>query len=311
MPEATLFACPSCRANLEPAAADELRCPADGLRFQRVDGIWRLLLDKRAAFFEPFIRDYETVRRAEGRGSDDKAYYANLPYDDLSGRMPADWRIRASSFDVFLKRVLAPLERRAKALRILDLGAGNGWLSNRLALRGHAVAAVDLMTNDFDGLGCHRFYDSTFIPVQAEFDRLPFRDASGDIVIFNASLHYSADVAATLAEALRALDQAGTLVILDSPVYRNAASGALMVHERESRFTRQYGFPSNSLRSENYLTYVRLEELGSALNLEWKLITPFYGLRWAIRPVLSALSGRREPAKFHVVIARRKRTNPR
>jgi hypothetical protein len=34
-------------------------------------------------------------------------------------------------------------------------------------------------------------------------------------------------------------------------------------------------------------------------------------LRWAIRPVLSALSGRREPAKFHVVIARRKQANPR
>jgi SAM-dependent methyltransferase len=311
MPGKIILVCPRCRAALEETAPDELRCPADGLRFQRVDGIWRLLLDERAAFFEPFIRDYETVRRAEGRGSGDKAYYVNLPYHDLSGRMPADWRIRASSFDVFLKRVLAPLERPAKALRVLDLGAGNGWLSNRLALRGHAVAAVDLMTNDFDGLGCHRFYDSAFIPVQAEFDRLPFRDASGDIVIFNASLHYSVDVAATLAEALRALDQAGTLVILDSPVYRNAASGALMVHERESRFTRQYGFPSNGLRSENYLTYVRLEELGRALNLEWKLITPFYGLRWAIRPILSALLGHREPAKFHVVIARRKRMKPR
>jgi len=305
MPGKIILVCPRCRAALEETAPDELRCPADGLQFQRVDGIWRFLLPARAAFFERFMWDYETVRRAEGRGSTDNAYYASLPHRDLSGRMSADWRIRAASFNVFLKHVITPLEARGKALRILDLGAGNGWLSNRLALRGHNVAAVDLMTNDFDGLGCYRFYDSAFIPVQAEFDRLPFQDASSDVVIFNASLHYSVDVAGTLAEALRAMDQAGTLVVLDSPIYRDSESGALMVREREAQFTRQFGFASNSLASENYFTYARLEELGRALSLAWRFITPFCGLRWRLRPVLARLLGRREPASFHVIVGRR------
>ena len=44
-------------------------------------------------------------------------------------------------------------ERTERALRILDLGAGNGWMSYRLALQGHLPIAVDLLTNDRDGLG--------------------------------------------------------------------------------------------------------------------------------------------------------------
>jgi len=78
------------------------------------------------------------------------------------------------------------------------------------------------------------------------------------------------------------------------------------VHEREAQFTRQYGFASNSLQSENYLTYGRLNELARDLNLAWKFITPFYNLQWMLRPWLAFLLRRREPAKFHVIVGRRK-----
>ena len=275
--------------------------------FHRVDGIWRLLLPEREQYFARFLQDYQTVRRLEGRGSAEAAYYRALPYDDLSGKMTADWRIRARSFDAFIARVAAPLEQRmGRPLGVLDLGAGNGWLSNRMALRGHVVGAVDLTINDFDGLGCHRFYDSIFVPVQAEFDHLPFAVGCADLAVFNASLHYSTDYGATLRETLRLVATGGRIVVLDSPVYHDAASGAGMVRERETQFEKQYGFASNSLPSENYLTYVRLDELGRDLGLKWHAITPFYGMRWALRPLLANLSGRREPARFHVLVGERK-----
>ena len=317
------FACPRCRAALEETGPDELRCPDDGLRFQRIDGIWRFLLPGRAAYFEQFIRDYETVRRAEGRGGDPD-YYRALPYLELTGRKspdcaagvvpaalrtdgttPSGWRIRAASFDAFFGQVFRPLERPDAPLTVLDLGAGNGWLSNRLAKRGHRLAAVDLMTNDFDGLGCHRYFDSTFTPAQAEFEHLPFREGSADLVIFNASLHYAVDFGVTLAEALRVLAPDGRLVILDSPFYHDASSGAQMVQEREAQFLKQYGFRSNALPSKNYLTYDALKELGSTLNMHWQILTPFYGLSWALKPLKASLLRRREPAKFHVVVGMR------
>ncbi len=302
------FACPRCRAALQRIAVDELLCPADGLRFVRHDGIWHFLLPERAAVFEQFIREYETIRRAEGRGGmgvDPAAYVRALPYFDLSGRMAADWRIRAASFDAFFAQVFRPLERANAPLTVLDLGAGNGWLSNRLAARGHHLAAVDLMTNDFDGLGCHRYFDHPFTPAQAEFEHLPFADASADLVIFNASLHYAVDVGVTLAEALRVLKAAGRLVVLDSPIYHDASSGAQMVKERESQFAKQYGFASNSLPSKNYLTYDEIKAWGKTLNLHWQILTPFYGFSWALRPIKAKLFGRREPAKFHVLMGQR------
>jgi SAM-dependent methyltransferase len=296
------FACPRCRAPLQSTGPDELSCAVDGLQFARIDGIWRFLLPERAAYFEKFIREYETIRRAEGRGSQEAAYYRALPYHDLSGKMIADWRIRAASFDLFLKKVISP---EKSPLRILDLGAGNGWLSNRLSALGHVVTAVDLMTNDFDGLGCWRYYNANYTPVQAEFDGLPFENGVADMVIFNASLHYAVNYHETIAEALRVLGRAGKLVVLDSPVYRQAGSGERMVQERETQFTKRYGFPSNALPSQNYLTYSKLNELAAAANLKWKLFTPFYGFRWALRPFMAKLRGSREPARFHVIVGSR------
>jgi len=299
------LACPRCHAQLASPSPEAFVCPADNLRFVRVDGIWRFLLPERQAYYAQFIAEYETVRRSEGRSSSDENYYRSLPHRDLSGRMSADWRIRAASFDSFLKNILLPLEEETRrSLTVLDLGAGNGWLSNRLAQRGHTVGSVDLTLNDFDGLGCYRYFDSTFTPIQAEFDTLPFLNDAVDLLIFNASLHYSEDYAKTLSESLRVLAPNGTLVILDSPFYHDGHSGAQMVKEREGLFVRQYGFQSNRLKSQNYLTYATLKELGAQLNIDWQFVTPNFGLGWDMRPLKAKLLGQREPGKFHVVVGR-------
>jgi SAM-dependent methyltransferase len=295
------LACPSCHTLLEDIDSASKRCPKDGQTFHQVDGVWRMLLPERTGYFTKFIQDYETVRRSEGRGDTNANYYRTLPF--ISSR---DWQIRAKSYEAFLKQVIIPLEKQANQLMILDLGAGNGWLSNRLAVRGHDVAAVDLTVNEFDGLGCYRYYENAFMPVQAEFDHLPFEDESINIVLFNASLHYSENYEQTLREALRVLALMGKLVVLDLPVYRNPASGLGMVRERERQFTERYGFPSDNLKSENYLTYIRLNELARELDLSWEFITPFYGVRWVVRPLLAKILGRREPAKFHVIVGSRK-----
>jgi ubiquinone/menaquinone biosynthesis C-methylase UbiE len=189
-------------------------------------------------------------------------------------------------------------------LKILDLGAGNGWLSNRLSAQGDRVIAVDLLVNELDGLGAWKHYEHSFTRVQAEFNHLPIMDRFADAVIFNASFHYAEDYVTTLKEALRVISPHGRIVIMDSPVYRRAASGEKMVEEREAQFQEKHGLASDNLQSENYLTYARLKELEQELNLKWRFITPFYGLRWMLRPFISTLLRRREPAKFHLIVGR-------
>lgn len=301
-----LFICPRCQTTLERKAPDRLTCPKDGLEFWQVDGIWRFLLPESEAHYSRFIRDYESIRQAEGRGSASAAYYRALPFKDLSGQFAADWRIRARSFKVLVNNVLtrlqSPLER---GLKILDLGAGNGWLSNRLSAQGDRVIAVDLSVNEQDGLGAWKHYENPFTPVQAEFNHLPVMDRFADAVIFNASFHYSENYAETLREAMRVLSPKGLIVIMDSPAYRGGEAGEKMVAEREAQFKTKYGFASDNLQSENYLTYQRLDDLARELHIHWKRITPFYGLGWMFRPLAAALLRRREPAKFHLIVGRK------
>ena len=182
--------------------------------------------------------------------------------------------------------------------KVLDVGAGNGWLSNRLSSLGHQVWALDLLVNPEDGLGAWTFYETNFTPVQAEFIRLPFAERSVDAVIFNASFHYSESYEEALYEALRALSLAGRVIVMDTPVYHDADSGVKMLEERRERFLSQYGFASDSIKSEGFLTYARMDELGRSLGIRWRHVRPFYGLRWALRPWRTRLRGGREPAEF-------------
>ena len=250
-----------------------------------------------------FVREYRTVRRAEGWGSSDAAYYRALPYRDLTGRFPEIWRIRARSYETFLTNVVKPLE--PAALDVLDIGAGNGWLSHRLVRRGHSVMAIDVLDDPLDGLRATRHYAPEVRAVLAEFDRLPTRDSSIDVAVFNASLHYSTDYCVTLRETLRVLRPRGTLVILDSPMYSDPSSGMRMVQERETRFMATYGFASNALACEHFLTPSRLAEVARALGIHWRTYTPRMDARTSLSRRINGLRARREPARFPVIVGMR------
>jgi ubiquinone/menaquinone biosynthesis C-methylase UbiE len=293
-----VFICPACGETLTQEH-DVMTCPADSSRFVNKGGVWRFLSDDRRNTYQPFIKDYEKIRAAEGRNQQPSAWYRSLPnVEDDAG-----WKIRATSYATLLKHVIQPMTE--KPLKVVDLGAGNGWLSNRLSEHGHRVVAVDLLVNDWDGLGAHHHYGTTFTRVQAEYDHIPFASTQFDLVIYNAAFHYSTSYQTTLREACRVLRPDGSVVIMDTPIYHDARSGAQMVTEREAQFQLQYGTPSNHLPSENYLTYQRLAELGSETGVQWRIIKPFFGIKWALRPLRAKLRGHREPAKFHVICGRR------
>jgi SAM-dependent methyltransferase len=177
----------------------------------------------------------------------------------------------------------------------------------RLALDGHSPVAVDLLTNDRDGLGAAAHYrkhlPKLFPRFQAELDTLPFIDDEFDLVIYNASFHYSENYEKTIAEALRCACAGGTILIADTPWYSNEKSGEQMVAERRLAFTEQYGFPSDGLKSLEYLTDQRLQRIETCFGIRWQAHTPNYGVRWLTRPLLAKLRGKREPSKFRIYTA--------
>src|SRR5215472_5624314 len=192
--------CPSC---LEAMGSVNLfddstrsACAQCGFALLNTEGIWRALAPDREERFRQFVREYQAVRSREGRGSCCADFYLALPYADLTGRSNWQWKIRARSFSFFVEKLLPELEREhPRGLDVLDVGAGNGWMSYRLALRGHRPILVDLLDNGEDGLGAARHYFpqlSRPLPrFQAEMDRLPFGPRQFDLAVFNASFHYS------------------------------------------------------------------------------------------------------------------------
>lgn len=256
-----------------------------------------------AAARRRFVEEYRQIRHAEGRGSDDPEYYRALPFQDISGRNSAMWQMRAATYRYFEKHILAPLEG-SEPLDILDLGAGNCWLSYRLALRRHRVCAVDIFLDARDGLAAARHYAARFAAIGAEFDHLPFPSSRFDLAVFNSSVHYSTDYHATLGETLRCLRPGGRLVILDSPIYRKRAHGEQMAAERHADFEKRYGIRSDAVPSIEFLDEPRMRELSRSLRIQWTVYRPWYGWSWHLRPLKAWLRRRRPPSRFWIFVGR-------
>jgi len=303
LPPDIRWRCPRCGTGI-----GEPDCPACGFAIAVRNGIVHALPPESLARHARFMEEYERIREAEGRGSNDEAYYLDLPYRDRSGRDRKQWRMRARSYEYLVRHLLAGAGGDPGG-RILDLGAGNGWMSYRLALAGYRPCAVDLLTNDRDGLGAASHYrtrlPALFPRFQADISRLPFADGQFDAAVFNASFHYSEDGEASLREALRCVKPGGILIISDTPWYPSANDGLRMVAERHATLLRCHGTAASSGTMLQFLTDEWLRKTEQALSIRWEIHRPWYGLAWAMRPVLARLRGRRRPSRFRLYAARK------
>jgi len=293
------FVCPSCKERLLKQTDDWI-CEAEALRFSVRDGIPDFILPHRRSAVEEFLTVYNTVRTKEKWGSNQAEYYRLLPFQDITGIHRSIWRIRSKTFRSFSRDLSASIP---DASLILDIGAGNGWLSNRLAEEGHGVIALDINLSDLDGLGAAKFFLSKstlpFLPVRAEFDHLPFCDPVFDAVIFNASVHYSGDPVRTIRNTLRLVKENGALYIMDSPIFHNAAEGNRMLEDKVIEIGSKAGRRVSMDNIGSFLNPAHLNDLESQCVIEY--IDPNYGMRLRIRRTLARVLRRRELASFGII----------
>jgi ubiquinone/menaquinone biosynthesis C-methylase UbiE len=215
--------------------------------------------------------------------------------------------VRCRTFQRFVDVVLETRirEMAPTPITVLDVGAGNGWLSYRVAQKGQRATALDIRTDSVDGLRAgdpyRRRLPTMFRRVAASFEAIPLADRTFDLAVFNASLHYALDLERAFREITRVVVPGGRVAILDSPFYRAAEAGAAMVEQKSREARERFGDLAEDLTGPPFIEYLTrdgLEEASREFGLVWRRHRVRYPLWYEMRPFKARLEGRRPPSRF-------------
>lgn len=244
-----------------PGTDDRLRRDGNQLvhadqRFEIIEhGIHDLVTESARSGLDTFATDYAAVRAAEGRALDADGV-RRLPDIDPDHPLAAMWTHRRTSFLRFCDHL------PAHPGTVLDIGAGSGWLSARLSERGWSAAALDVTISGGDGLETARHHKADLLLVRGDMGLLPFASNTIDLAVFNASLHYAANVPAALHEAARVIRPGGQLVVLDSPVFTDRAAGQQMVADFDAAVSERHGLTAAAHQGPGFVTWDQLTPFG-------------------------------------------------
>ncbi|WP_115562450.1 class I SAM-dependent methyltransferase [Xanthomonas arboricola] len=180
-----------------------------------VDGVFV----QRTLAEDPFEDRYLEVRRKEGRLYTD-AQVRSLPRP--SGKLGAslEWQVRALSSRLLVQHLQARASEGAGEGAILELGCGNGWLSQLLAQSlQRDVCGIDVNRTELTQAARVFGHDQRLSFVAADIQTLALPHDVFDVIVVPACIQYFADPAALVRHLLAQLRDDGELHILDSPLY--------------------------------------------------------------------------------------------
>lgn len=155
--------------------------------------------------------------------------------------------LRSSSVTVFAMMSMMRRNRiRLSGARVLELGAGSGWVSWMFAQAGCRMSLCELEPNSLTS-GLVYEHENLCERVVCDARYTPFADESFDIVICKELAHHIADKKRLFSEACRVLRPGGCLVTLD-PV-KSVNSTLRGIFRPDSHFGHSLGWPSDYKRA--------------------------------------------------------------
>ena len=179
---------------------------------------------------------YLRVREKEGRLYSDEVV-ARLPLVTDGHPLANEWRARSAS----ASRLTRYLSRRPKPLTILELGCGNGWLSNFMSKSGHRVVGVDKNLYELKQAARVFSSNSNLSFLAADIFSAPFAPETFDVILLASAIQYFRNLPELLTTVLRYLKPQGEIHIMDSPLYADAEITDA-VH-RSQQYYSSLGFP--------------------------------------------------------------------
>jgi len=193
---------------------------------------------------------YLRVREKEGR----------LYSDDVVARLPSiandhshaqEWRARSAS----ASRLTRYLSRRSRPPTVLELGCGNGWLSNRLSESARFVVGADRNRYELEQAVRVFSQNSRLVFLETDIFSAPFSAGRFDVIVLASVIQYFRDLPVLLKALPRYLEPHGEIHIMDSPLYSDTETEAAV--QRSQRYYSSLGFPE---MAEHYFHH-RLSDL--------------------------------------------------
>jgi 2-polyprenyl-3-methyl-5-hydroxy-6-metoxy-1,4-benzoquinol methylase len=184
---------------------------------------------------EKFEELYIASRQKEKRIYSD-AQVSRLPDTDINHIHAGEWKVRKRS----AARLLKLLRKKNRPLNILEVGCGNGWLSDKLAgLMNSTVMGIDI--NEVELIQAKRVFGyKDNIQFAIESLNSVERSRRYDVIVFAASIQYFPDLHKTIQTGLSLLNPDGEIHILDSHFYhRNEIQAAI---QRSHSYYQAIGF---------------------------------------------------------------------
>ena len=161
-----------------------------------------------------FTEQYIALREKEGRIYSDEEVRL-LPEVRKGHPLEKEWKIRARSSAQFIQYLSA----KKRPLKLLEIGCGNGWLSNKLSeVKEIIVTGIDINGPELEQAR------KVFVKPNLQFAYGKLGEANAaqnkfDIIVFASSIQYFLSLGNTIKNCMSYLSEDGEIHILDSNFY--------------------------------------------------------------------------------------------
>jgi len=163
-----------------------------------------------------FEKKYITTRSLENRLYPDEEVM-KLPDTSPGHTHYREWQMRKHS----VRRLLRYLNGKKRALDVLEIGCGNGWLSHQLAeIPGTWVTGLDINFTELQQAARVFNDDPNLVFIHGDLRNGVLDGQLFDCIIFAASIEYFPSLKKMVHLTLNYLKPGGEVHIIDSPFYK-------------------------------------------------------------------------------------------
>ena len=257
--------CPICHS---PLSLETYNCQ-NNHQFSQENGVIQLFTPETSARLIPYLENFNQYRKKAGWHINDPTIFPRLPHISEATAL-GHWKPKQHDL-----RLIKKLLTGKKSLKILEIGAWNGWLSHHLVKWGHSLTTIDYFDSQNDGLKAMKFYPQDWIALQMEVEDISILAGKYDVIILNRCYAYYTDPILALQKLKKKLVSGGMILLTGLNIYSDGDRRKAEFEAYKENFRKENGFEMMSKPTKGFLDLEdqnALEEEGISLFIYHRMI---------------------------------------